>query len=413
MMEIRENKFELLQERRREQGKALLQRLTYVEDFDILQLTRDFFDLNDQRIMFDLFKQHYESGVDHLGKLKELGLLNFYVGLDETIYMGNYSKAMLINFKENYMRYLMYAACSKYAATNDVEEFVRNVNQEFVIDEKVESLKDIVENKKEMQYISTGFPKLDRALSGKDYGGGYLKGSLNLIMGYTSAGKTHTALSIASNIAKQGNHVHVISLEMSKNQLANRFLKIDPNCHQYPITIVDVNSNFDVLVSKIKQLKAQSKIEVLVIDYIQLMMHSARSEYERMNDIAQRLQALTIKLEITILILSQMSNEGAKDSDSGIMYAKGGGTLPASSNSVLIIQNDNKWANKEDFKNAQMNGLPTQVIWNIEKNRDGRKALLKMKFHNMRYEELEDDLPPLFEDYDIKETPRLTKYRDF
>ncbi len=190
---------------------------------------------------------------------------------------------------------------------------------------------------KEITGIPTGYKMLDQQLSGMQ------KSELLILAARPSMGKTALALNIATNAAKAGNKVAVFSLEMASIQLAMRLLCAEAriNAHKARIGRLDEKAwmrlsthagsiaDLDIFIddspglnileirSKARRLQAEEKIDLLVIDYLQLIRGVGRFESRQIEIamISQSLKALAKELNIPVLALSQLSR--AVESRSG------------------------------------------------------------------------------------------------
>jgi replicative DNA helicase len=194
--------------------------------------------------------------------------------------------------------------------------------------------------------VPTGFPKLDELTSG------FQKKDLILLAARPSVGKTAFALTLALNAAKKGKYgVIFFSLEMSKEQLFFRMLsqetfvelsrirsgylskehtakitrKLDDLSH-FPI-YVDDNPSVTILEigAKTRRLKTQTNIDLVIIDYLQLMTPKGlegddRRRFENRNQevaaISRALKILAKDLDLPIVALSQLSRAPEKRGDS-------------------------------------------------------------------------------------------------
>jgi len=178
--------------------------------------------------------------------------------------------------------------------------------------------------------IASGFNDLDNMLSG------FQKSDLIILAGRPSMGKTALALSIARNSAVSFNHkVGIFSLEMSNQQLAQRLItaearvdshlvrtgrlpktewknlgKAANSLYEAPIYIDDSASlNILELRAKARKLKSEKDIDILFVDYLQLLNQEGRSEsrQQEISFISRSLKALAKELDIPIVALSQLS----------------------------------------------------------------------------------------------------------
>jgi replicative DNA helicase len=197
--------------------------------------------------------------------------------------------------------------------------------------EKISDLHD-PEAKEKYRGLPTGFKGLDNLLSGLQ------PSDLLVLAARPSMGKTALALNIAQNVAKKGNAVGIISLEMSKEQLVERMfcslLSVDSwkmrtgrmtdddfgkigsvmdELNSMKIYIDDsIGNSIAELKAKARRLKMESGLDFLVIDYLQLMSSGTSSSYhgnrvQEISEISRSLKALSRDLSIPILALSQLS----------------------------------------------------------------------------------------------------------
>lgn len=92
---------------------------------------------------------------------------------------------------------------------------------------------------------------------------------------------------------------------------------------------------------EIEEYTETKKPDIIFIDFIQNVRCSGKSEYERMTEIAFRIQQLAIKNNIAVFDLSQVSNEGANYSSGSVIPSKGSGGLVASADVGLVLTKKN------------------------------------------------------------------------
>lgn len=174
--------------------------------------------------------------------------------------------------------------------------------------------------------VTTGLIDLDRQLSGLQ------NSDLILLAARPAMGKTSLALNIAYK-ASVKHHVAVFSLEMSKMQLTQRLLSALSNINLSELVsgkitewtnlgqasqllaetnmYVDDTSSISLneLRSKCRKLKARSDLDLVIIDYLQLMTTNSRSEnrQQEISTISRGLKGLAKELNCPILALSQLS----------------------------------------------------------------------------------------------------------
>lgn len=195
--------------------------------------------------------------------------------------------------------------------------------------------------------VSSGLTELDYKL------GGLRPSDLLILAGRPSMGKTALATNIAFNIAKKhkrgvkpdgtegtvdGGVVGFFSLEMSSEQLANRilsaesrikshellqgklseeqmhsFIQVARDLEHIPLYIDDTPAlPISGLAARARRLKRQFGLDVLVIDYLQLLRPASNKDQGRVNEVSeitQGLKAIAKELEIPVIALSQLSRQ--------------------------------------------------------------------------------------------------------
>lgn len=225
------------------------------------------------------------------------------------------------------------------------EKALFNVSQTFLTDKFVhikevlnhtyEKISDLHDSEAKEKYtgIPTGFQDLDNILSG------FQPADLVIIAARPSMGKTALALNMAQNIAKKSKSVGLISLEMSKEQLVERMfcslLGVDSwkmrtgklndsdfarigsvmdDLNSMKIFIDDsVGNSIVELRAKARRLQMEHGLDVLFIDYLQLMTsgksgtNNLSNRVQEISEISRSLKGLARELHIPIVALSQLS----------------------------------------------------------------------------------------------------------
>jgi replicative DNA helicase len=181
-----------------------------------------------------------------------------------------------------------------------------------------------------VQGVPTGFKDLDELTSGLQ------KGDLIIVAGRPSMGKTAFCLSVALHSAVVAKHpTAIFSLEMSKAQVAQRILcgeaRIDMHAlrsgklpqREFPKLslaagplseaplFIDDTPGIGVLElrAKARRLKAQHKLSLVIVDYLQLMDSSVRMEnrQQEISQISRSLKGIAKELDVPVIALSQLS----------------------------------------------------------------------------------------------------------
>ncbi|GAC1380153.1 MAG: replicative DNA helicase [Ktedonobacteraceae bacterium] len=183
--------------------------------------------------------------------------------------------------------------------------------------------------------VPTGFTDLDRLT------GGLQKSDLIILAARPAVGKTSLALSLAHNTAiKHQQSVALFSLEMSKEQLVQRLLSMDAGIDQQRLrtgwieddewerivyamgTLSEANIWIDdtasistvEMRSKARRLQAERGIDLIIVDYLQLMQSVAsgsgrrnENRVQEISEISRNLKGLARELNVPVLALAQLS----------------------------------------------------------------------------------------------------------
>jgi replicative DNA helicase len=225
--------------------------------------------------------------------------------------------------------------------------------------------------------IATGYYKLDEMTSG------FQKGDFVVIAGRPSMGKTAFVLNIAAYAATKHNApVGIFSLEMSGESLVQRLLCGEAevnlrnlrrgmlsnqdwvnlataagNLDKAPIYIDDSpDLNIYALKSKARRLKAENDIQLLVLDYLQLLegpkTYRATSRQQEISDISRSLKGLAKELNIPLLVVSQLSRmpEHREDRRPRLADLRESGAIEQDADVVLFIYRDEVYNKDTDKK---------------------------------------------------------------
>jgi replicative DNA helicase len=252
--------------------------------------------------------------------------------------------------------------------------------------------------------IPTGYNDLDKILSGLQ------KSDLVILAARPSLGKTTLALDIVRNIAvKSKVPVGVFSLEMSKEQLVDRFLASEAEVDLWkmrtgklsdreedddfprigramgilseaPIFIDDSpNANVMEIRTKARRLKMEHNLGFLVVDYLQLMDGGGRSEnrVQEISEISRSLKQIARELDIPVLALSQLSRavENRSPAIPKLADLRESGAIEQDADIVMFIYRRAKDKSRdcpEEEKNI--------AEIHIDKHRNGPTGLIRLFF---------------------------------
>nr|WP_227763041.1 replicative DNA helicase [Zhaonella formicivorans] len=238
----------------------------------------------------------------------------------------------------------------------------------------IEHLEYLVKHKGEATGVPT-FRDLDKLLSGLH------KSDLIICAARPGMGKTSFCLNIAQKVAiKEKLPVAIFSLEMSKEQLVQRMLSSEAMVDQHKLRsgflqeedwkrlasaagrlaeapiFIDDTPAISVLEirGKTRKLKAETGLGLVIIDYLQLMQSSKRTEnrQQEISDISRSLKALARELDIPVLALSQLSRavEQTHDKRPALSHLRESGSLEQDSDCVLFIHRPEYYDPETDKK---------------------------------------------------------------
>jgi len=299
----------------------------------------------------------------------------------------------------------------------------RNLKKDYtqidpVIKNAIEVIQKAAGNKDGMTGVPTGYHKLD------DITSGWQASDLVIIAGRPAMGKTSFALSMAKNIAADFKvPMAFFSLEMSNVQLVNRLIsncceiqgskilngqlhrdeweRLDKNVNQLlgaPLYIDDTPglSVFE-LRTKARRLVREHKVQIIMIDYLQLMNANGMrfsSRQEEVSTISRSLKGLAKELDIPIIALSQLnrgveSREGLEGKRPQLSDLRESGAIEQDADMVLFVHRPEYYHIYQDDSGHDLRGM-AQII--IAKHRKGATGdvLLKFRGEFTRFENPED-----------------------
>lgn len=261
--------------------------------------------------------------------------------------------------------------------------------------------------------IGTGYSSFDRMT------GGLQKSDFIILAARPSMGKTALAINIANNIARvktdesgkrqtRGSMgtVAVFSLEMSKEQLGHRLLSMESAIDSQKLNngqlseeewtsiqrasdriarsslYIDDTPGLTILElrARARRLKAEIGLDVLVIDYLQLMQGARQTReanrQQEISEISRSMKALARELDIPVLALSQLSRavEMRAEKKPQLSDLRESGSLEQDADIVMFLYRESYY--KEDVENV---GL-TELI--IAKHRNGPTGVVNLQFRS-------------------------------
>lgn len=230
-------------------------------------------------------------------------------------------------------------------------------------------------NKGNVTGVATGFLDLDYRTAGMQ------PSDLILVAARPSMGKTAFVLNIAEYVAfRQNKTVAIFSLEMSKEQLVNRLFSMESRVDSQHLRtgnlsdvewekliesagvigksnlIIDDTPGISIseMRSKCRKYKLEHNLEMIIIDYLQLMSGSGRSTDSRqqeISDISRSLKALARELHVPVIALSQLSRAVEQRPDHRPMLSdlRESGAIEQDADVVMFIYRDDYY-NKDTEK---------------------------------------------------------------
>ncbi len=250
--------------------------------------------------------------------------------------------------------------------------------------------------------IPTGFSYLDKVL-----GGGFHRSDFIVVGARPAMGKTSFALNVARNIAMKGRKVLFFSLEMSKEQLAQRIISTEArivsnklrtgeitdsdweklglalqnlvNCELY----FDDTANINVPEMKARALRMKD-VDCIVIDYLQLMSGTKRTENRvaEVSEITRSLKMMAKDLDIPVVTCSQLSRGVAKNSGDHrpqMTDLRESGTIEQDADIVLMLHREDYYNNNPDDNDDKESANIAEVI--VGKNRHGSTETVKVAWN--------------------------------
>ena len=276
-----------------------------------------------------------------------------------------------------------------------------------VLTEAFDRIDELHRDKGKLRGLRTGFTDIDNLLAGLQ------KSDLIILAARPSVGKTSLALDIARQVALRDKAtVGIFSLEMSKEQVVDRLLCSEAGVdlwkmrtgnlsereedNDFPrigqamgvlseasIYIDDsASSNIMEIRTKARRLKLEHGLDLLIIDYLQLMEGRTRSDnrVQEVAEITRALKAIARELDIPVLALSQLSRavEMSKPAIPKLAHLRESGTIEQDADVVMFIyrKSADKSYREEDIPENER--FIAEV--HIAKHRNGPTGMVKLYF---------------------------------
>ena len=278
---------------------------------------------------------------------------------------------------------------SQERATNDFQP----INQ--VISEALSMLEKLYEEKNDVTGLTTGFRDLNKKINGLQ------RSDLLLIAARPAMGKTAFALNLVQNAALKGDaSVAVFSLEMSKEQLVQRMIASQSTVELKKIKTGTLADNdwpritdgmailsgakihiddtpgikISELRSKCRKLKIEKGLDLVLIDYLQLMEGEGQNEsrQQEIANISRSLKILAKELDCPVVALSQLSRAPEQRADHRPMLSdlRESGSIEQDADIVMFLYRDEYYNPDTEKKNIG------EVI--VAKNRHGETGTVEL-----------------------------------
>lgn len=281
-----------------------------------------------------------------------------------------------------------------------------------------------------LPHVLTGFTALDELL------GGLQRSDMIVLAARPSLGKSSLALNIARNAAiEQGAHVAIFSLEMSKEQLVQRLLSSESAVDakkirlglyrgveekqimdaagllsEAPIYVDDSPLlNIVEMRSKVRRLHYEHGIDLIIVDYLQLIRGNSRTEnrVQEISEISRSAKALARELEVPLISVSQLSRavETRQDHTPLLSDLRESGSIEQDADVVMFIYRDDMYSSEEDWEKHNTGkpypkGIASIIVAKHRNGPIGRSDLFfnekLAKFTNLEREKTEQQTLPRF-----------------
>ncbi len=390
-------------------------------------------------VILQLYEEHEPADfiticdeLERRNKLEEVGGASYITSLiNQVPTSGNVEFYARIVERTAILRRLIHAAGQIAAiayeegdaeiALDKAEQLIFNISQRHarsdfshmrdVLAEYMNKLDKLHERRGSIVGVPTGFTDLDRLT------GGLQKSDLIVLAARPGIGKTSLALSLAHNTAlKFHNSIAVFSLEMSKDQLAQRLLSMDARIDQQRLRTgiieedewdrivyaMDTLSESNIWIddtagistmemrSKARRLQAEHGIDLIIVDYLQLMQATIggrrnENRVQEISEISRSLKGLARELNVPVLALAQLSRavESRQSKVPQLSDLRESGSIEQDSDIVMFIYRDDLYNQESERKNI------ADII--IAKHRNGPVGEISLYFQasQTRFRDLE------------------------
>ena len=258
------------------------------------------------------------------------------------------------------------------------------------------------------RYVQTGFRSLQKYVH-------LAPGNVMILAGRTSMGKTALALDMALNVCRQGKTVGFFSYEMTAHEVMDRIVaghlgvstkvlqqgklpddvyaklgKTLDRINEYSLYLENNSDrSLDTFVSRVRRMKMEHGLDLLVLDYLQLLYTNAKfaqqSRVQMVSHVSNTLKSLALELDCPVIALAQLSRktEDRPNKRPQLADLRESGEIEQDADQVLMLYREGYY--EEDCENPNL----TDVY--IRKNRQGETGHVQLHFDSdhMNFREID------------------------
>ncbi len=271
--------------------------------------------------------------------------------------------------------------------------------KEVIEGETYERLTKITDPETKGDYIGipTGISDLDKVITGLN------KSDLIIVGARPGMGKTSFALNIARNVALKGKKVAFFSLEMTRDQIAQRLLSNEASIPSTKLRTGELTpeewtrlgnagqhlSNTDIFVDEtsgitVPEMKAKllrNKVDVVIIDYLGLMQSAKRTEnrVQEVSDITRNLKIMAKDLKVPVIACAQLSRgteTKGKSHRPALSDLRESGSIEQDADIVLFLYRETYYDNEKN--DGEERSDPNKAECIVAKNRHGELSTIDL-----------------------------------
>lgn len=286
----------------------------------------------------------------------------------------------------------------KFFQLSEVRQVDGLVGPMDVVRKSMMKIEELYNRKSDITGIATGFSHLDKMTSGLQ------NGELTILAARPSMGKTALSLNIAQHIAlKEKKTVAYFSLEMSREAMMMRLLSSEARVNMRNIQSGKVADNawpklieaaghvseapiyidessglgpYEIR-SRCRRLKAQHGLDVIMIDYLQLMKMKEKTESREREvaEISRTLKSIAKELQVPVIALAQLNRgvEGRTEKRPMLSDLRESGSIEQDADVIMMLYREDYYDKDDPEKQGN-----AEII--IGKQRNGPTGVVKLKF---------------------------------